>query len=161
MPWDQFLGNRPNKPQSPNDVASRPLPKSPVGSSLDGVVPQMIIRSPRVRPGNFLFSDAKRLLQQYPPKNGLQQPQLFFRKVPKSRPCYSFDYLVGPREHRRRHGKTEGFRSLEIDDQFEHGGLHHGQIGWLGALQNPADIDARLAIVVANVAAIAHQSRPA
>ena len=67
MPWDQFLGNRPNKPQSPNDVASRPLPKSPVGSSLDGVVPQMIIRSPRVRPGKFLFSDAKRLLQQYLP----------------------------------------------------------------------------------------------
>src|ERR1700674_3963988 len=70
MPWDQFLGNRRNKPQSPNDVASRPLPKSPVGSSLDGVVPQMIIRSPRVRPGNFLFSDAKRLLQQYPGKTG-------------------------------------------------------------------------------------------
>src|ERR1700730_111375 len=69
MPWDQFLGNRPNKPQSPNDVASRPLPKSPVGSSLDGVVPQMIIRSPRVRPGKFLFSDTKRLLQQYPPQN--------------------------------------------------------------------------------------------
>src|ERR1700680_4431048 len=65
MPWDQFLGNRPNKPQSPNDVASRPLPKSPVSSSRNDVVPQMIIRSPRVRPGKFLFSDAKRLLQRY------------------------------------------------------------------------------------------------
>jgi hypothetical protein len=27
----------------------------------------MIIRSPRVRPGKFVFSDAKRLLQQYLP----------------------------------------------------------------------------------------------
>src|SRR6478736_10357149 len=68
MPWDQFPGNRPNKPQSPNDVASRPLPKSPVSSSLDNVVPHLIIRSPRVRPGKFVFSDAKRLLQQYLPE---------------------------------------------------------------------------------------------
>ena len=61
--WDKFPGNRPNKPQSPNDVASRPLPKSPVSSSLDNLVPQMIVRSPRVRPGKFAFSEAKRLLQ--------------------------------------------------------------------------------------------------
>jgi hypothetical protein len=27
----------------------------------------LIIRSPRVRPGKFVFSDAKRLLQQYLP----------------------------------------------------------------------------------------------
>jgi len=67
MPWDQFPGNRPNKPQSPNDVASGPLPKSPASSPLDNVVPQMIIRSPRVRPGKPVFSDAKRLLQQYLP----------------------------------------------------------------------------------------------
>src|SRR6266853_1462878 len=67
MPWDQFPGNRPNKPQSRNDVASRPLPRSPVISSLDNVVRQMIIRSPRVRPGKFVFGDAKRLLQQYLP----------------------------------------------------------------------------------------------
>src|SRR5258708_5273518 len=29
MPWDLFPGNRPNKPQSPNDVASRPLARDP------------------------------------------------------------------------------------------------------------------------------------
>jgi hypothetical protein len=33
----------------------------------DYVVPQMIIRSPRVRPGKFVLVDAKRLLQQYLP----------------------------------------------------------------------------------------------
>src|SRR5258708_7933792 len=70
MPWDQISGNRPNKPQSPNDVASRPLPKSPVSSSLDNVVTQMIIRSPRVRPGKFVFGEAKRLLQQHRHKAG-------------------------------------------------------------------------------------------
>jgi hypothetical protein len=31
----------------------------------DYVVPQMIVRSPRVRPGKFVLVDAKRLLQQY------------------------------------------------------------------------------------------------
>src|SRR6266852_7813570 len=67
MPWDQFPGNRPNRPQSPNDVASRPLPKSPVSSSRDNVVPQMIVRSPRVRPGKFVFGEAKRVLQHYLP----------------------------------------------------------------------------------------------
>src|SRR5712671_770647 len=29
MPWDLFPGNRPNKPQSPNDVAFRPLARDP------------------------------------------------------------------------------------------------------------------------------------
>ena len=37
----------------------------------DYVVPQMIILSPRARPGKFVFSDAKRLLQQYLPEAGL------------------------------------------------------------------------------------------
>jgi hypothetical protein len=69
MPFDQFPANRPNEPQSPIDVALRPLPKSPVSSSLDNVVPQSIVRSPRVRPGKFVFSHAKRLLQQNPPTN--------------------------------------------------------------------------------------------
>jgi hypothetical protein len=34
-------------------------------SSQYDVVPQMIIRSPNVRPGEFAIGDAKRLLQQY------------------------------------------------------------------------------------------------
>src|SRR5437879_7662948 len=53
IPFDQFPANRPNEPQSSIDVALRPLPKSPVSSSLDNVVPQSIVRSPRVRPGNL------------------------------------------------------------------------------------------------------------
>src|SRR6476660_7081983 len=53
MPFDQFPANRPNEPQPPIDVALRPLPKWPVSSSLDNVVPQSIVRSPRVRPKNL------------------------------------------------------------------------------------------------------------
>jgi hypothetical protein len=34
----------------------------------DYVVPQMIIRSPRVQPGKLLLVDTKRLLQHYPPE---------------------------------------------------------------------------------------------
>src|SRR3979490_3035799 len=53
MPFDQFPANRLSEPQSPIDVAARPLPKSPVSSSLDNVVPQIIVRSPRVRAGKL------------------------------------------------------------------------------------------------------------
>ena len=69
MLCDQFPANRPNEPQSPIGVAVRPLPRSPVSSSLDNVVPQSIVRSPRLRPRKFVFSHAKRLLQQNPPEN--------------------------------------------------------------------------------------------
>src|SRR3982074_677769 len=62
--FDDYPARRANGPRSPIDVAVRPLPRSPVSSSLDNVVPQSIIRSPRVRPGEFVFSHAKRLLQQ-------------------------------------------------------------------------------------------------
>src|SRR5512133_3465745 len=65
MPCVQFPANRLNEPKSQIDIASRPLPKSPVSSSQYDVVPQMIIRSPNVRPGEFAIGDAKRLLQQY------------------------------------------------------------------------------------------------
>src|ERR1700680_4018802 len=95
MPWDQFLGNRPNKPQSPNDVASRPLPMSRVSSSLDDVVPQMIIRSPRVRPGKFLFSDAKRLLQHNLGKADIAVARAQVRKLPFSDIAFLFKH----REH--------------------------------------------------------------
>jgi hypothetical protein len=36
----------------------------------DYVVPQMIIRSPRVQPGKLLLVDTKRLLQHYRPQSG-------------------------------------------------------------------------------------------
>ena len=44
-----------------------------------------------------------------------------------------FDHLVGSGEHGRRHGKAEGLSGLEIDDQFELGGLHNAAEGASGA----------------------------
>src|SRR6478752_3752981 len=42
----------------------------------NNVVPQMIIRSPNVRPGEFAIGDAKRLLQQYRHSSDLDRPGL-------------------------------------------------------------------------------------
>src|SRR3979409_2107245 len=64
MPCDQFPAKRRNKQPSPIDVTLSRLSKSPVSSSLDNVVPQSIVRSPRVQPGQFGLPHAKRLLQQ-------------------------------------------------------------------------------------------------
>src|SRR6476646_5916343 len=73
MPCGQIPANRLNERKSQTDIASRPLPKSPVSSSQYDVVPQMIIQSPNVRPGEFAIGDAKRLLQQYHPMNSHHQ----------------------------------------------------------------------------------------
>src|SRR6478672_1805030 len=82
MPCDQFPANWPNEPLSPIDVVSTPSPRSPVSSSLDNVVPQIIVRSPRVRPGKFVFIAAKRLLQQYLPNSRHQGVYFDTRRLP-------------------------------------------------------------------------------
>jgi hypothetical protein len=51
----QFL-----EPQSPTDILSRPLPKSPVSLSQGNAVPRIIIRSPHVAPGKFVLVDVER-----------------------------------------------------------------------------------------------------
>src|ERR1700737_1529209 len=51
--------------RSPIDVSSSAPPKLPVSSEPVGVVPRIIIQSPRLRPGKNVFTDAKRLLQHY------------------------------------------------------------------------------------------------
>src|SRR6478752_5630114 len=69
----------------------------------------------------------------------------------------SFDYLVGDCEQRRRHVQAEGFNSLQIDDEIKLGRLHYRQIAWFLTLENPAGVDADLAICIPKVRAIAHQ----
>src|SRR6266436_3101128 len=53
---------------SPINAASNPLPESPVSLTYGGVVPHIIIRSSRLRLGEFESHAAKRLLQHYLPK---------------------------------------------------------------------------------------------
>src|SRR5215470_2886098 len=69
-----------------------------------------------------------------------------------------FDHLVGADEYRRRNVEAKRLRGLEIDDEIELGGLHHRQIGRLRTFENPADVDAGLAIGVRKVRSIAHQT---
>jgi hypothetical protein len=65
MPCDQFLANGANEPQSPVDVASKAVTEVACEFIANYVVPQTIVRSPRVRPAKFVLLGAKRLLQQY------------------------------------------------------------------------------------------------
>src|SRR5262247_2170881 len=55
---------------------------------------------------------------------------------PETHAASSLDHLVGPREHRPRDSESERLRRLEVDDEIELGGLLHGQIGRLGALDD-------------------------
>src|SRR5215472_11736968 len=73
-------------------------------------------------------------------------------------PASLFDHLVGAGEQRRRNLKAERLGGCQIDDELELGRLHHRQIGWLGAFQNAAGIDANLAINVREIGAVAHQA---
>src|SRR5216684_917943 len=80
--------------KSPTDVSSRPLPKSPVSSSQDNVVPQIIIRSPYVRPGKFVLVDAKRVLQQYRHAADIREPR---PKRPSLPPLPDIDFYAQTR----------------------------------------------------------------
>jgi hypothetical protein len=61
----KISAKRQNKRQPSIDVASNTLPKSPVSSSQNEVVPQINIRSPRLQPGKCVMGETKRLLQHY------------------------------------------------------------------------------------------------
>jgi hypothetical protein len=56
--------------------------------------------------------------------------------------CASFDHLVSTTQQRNRDGDAERLRGSHIDNKFNLGGLLHGQISWLLALENSAGIEA-------------------
>jgi hypothetical protein len=80
MPCCQFPANKLNEPKSQSDIASKPLTEVACELWQNNVIPQMIIRSPNVRPGEFAIGDAKRLLQHNPPENGHHQARTLCRK---------------------------------------------------------------------------------
>src|SRR6516162_10248720 len=48
--------------------------------------------------------------------------------------AFSLDHLISGGQQRFRDGEAERLGGLEVDDQFELGGLLHRQIGWFLAL---------------------------
>ena len=53
--------------------------------------------------------------------------------------AFLFDHLVDAGQHRRRHGKAEGFGGLEIHHQLEPGRPLDRQVGRLRTLENLVD----------------------
>jgi hypothetical protein len=69
-----------------------------------------------------------------------------------------FDHFVGDGEYARWNAESESLGGLEIDDQFEFGRLHHGQVCRIVTLQNSSDIIARLPITIANTGTITQKT---
>src|SRR5262245_43412079 len=70
----------------------------------------------------------------------------------------SFDHLVGTGEQRVRHFEAKRLRGFEIDHQLEFGWLLDRQVGRLGVLENFSGVLASLAICIANIGSVAHQT---
>src|SRR5438270_5191237 len=70
----------------------------------------------------------------------------------------SFDNLVGAGEDRRRHGKAEYLRGLEVDDQLECGRLLDRQISWLLVLEDPPSVNASLTPSARSAGCVADQA---
>ena len=56
------------------------------------------------------------------------------------------------------HGKTEHLGGVEIDYEFEFGGLKNWQVGGLGTPKYAACIDTGLTISIRNTRAVAHET---
>ena len=63
LPGDNFPAIRRSDRRPPIRVISIALPKSPVSLARDDEVPRVLIRKSRLKPGEFLITSAKRLLQ--------------------------------------------------------------------------------------------------
>jgi hypothetical protein len=68
LPGDNFPAVRRFDRRPPIYVVSITLPRSPVSLSSGDEVPQIFTRKSRIRPGEFLITSAKRLLQHNLPK---------------------------------------------------------------------------------------------
>src|SRR3954451_13661690 len=71
--------------------------------------------------------------------------------------AHSFNHLVRGRQQRRRHGKVERLRGLEVDHQFELGRLLHRQVGRLLTLEDAIDVAGGAPVAVDRVDAVGHQ----
>src|SRR5262245_1243377 len=69
-----------------------------------------------------------------------------------------FDHLIGGDKQGGRNGEAKRLGGLEIDSQMEFGWLNNRQVAWFFALENPAGINADLAINIGDAYAVGHQA---
>src|SRR6266481_5519860 len=70
LPGDDFLTVRRSDRRTPVCAASITLPRSPVSLSVGDEAPHIFTRRSRLKPGEFLITSSKRLLQHGVPKDG-------------------------------------------------------------------------------------------
>jgi hypothetical protein len=68
------------------------------------------------------------------------------------------DHLVGVREHSRRNSDAERLRGLEVDDEIVLRCLLNWEIGGLLALEDTADVDPDLTVLIRKTSVIAQQT---
>src|SRR5690348_13221696 len=78
-------------------------------------------------------------------------------KGQKQKPPASFDYLVGACKQGGWHFEAERLGNLEVDDQFELGGLLDRQVGGLYALEDLIDEAGGTVVEIRIVHAVAQQ----
>src|SRR6516165_11133969 len=69
----------------------------------------------------------------------------------------SLNHLISEQLHRVWHREAQGFRSLEIDYEFELGRPLHREVSGLLSPQNSTGVDAALAIRIRKVGSVAHK----
>src|SRR5215831_5617771 len=73
-------------------------------------------------------------------------------------PRSSAEHFIRLEEQRWWHGEAKGLGSLEVDDQLELGELLHGQVPWLGALQDLVHVDGGPPAQHRHIRPIGHQA---
>src|SRR5262245_32861395 len=76
LPGDKFPARRRTNRRPAICVASIALPRSPMNSLLRDEVPHIFTRKSRLRPGEFLITSAKRLLQHNLPIGDIAKPRV-------------------------------------------------------------------------------------
>ena len=75
-----------------------------------------------------------------------------------SRSKQLLNYFVSEQLQRVRYLNAKRSGRLQVDDEFEFGGLHDGKVGGLRALENLTSVEADLTPRVRNIDPVARQS---